>query len=171
MNKNRLSKLQISYLSNKCWLMQIYRLRFYNANELMSRFQGHCWRDFTTELFILFNFCTNSQLALRRILLVLKSEIALHRFNRLGCSKNIHVRNKWKNRVSWKLQLRTSFIICKTQPIKSSITWIFNRKNLKILFENVLKPTRFFFYWTPWNHLLIHNTTFISALNLHYWSM
>ena len=115
--KNRLSKLQISHLSNECGLMQIYRLRFYNANELMSRFQGQCWRDFTTELFISLNFCTHCQLALRRILLVLKSKIALERINRLGCSKNIHVRNKWKNRVSWKLQLRTSFIICKTQPI------------------------------------------------------
>ena len=88
MNKNRPSKLQISHLSNQCGLMQIHRLRFYNANELTSRCQGHCWRDLTTELFISFNFCTNSQLTLRRILLVLKSKLALERINRLGCSKN-----------------------------------------------------------------------------------
>ena len=152
--------------------MQIYRLRFYNANELMSRFQGHCWRDFTTELFILFNFCTNSQLALRRILLVLKSKIALERINRLGCSKNrFHVRNISKHTVSSKFQLRTSLIICKTQPISLVLHEYFINKIWRVLLKMYWSLQVSLVYWTPWFQLSIHNATFLSALNLHYWLM
>ena len=57
--------------------------------------------------------------------------------------KYIRVGNLSKNRVLPKLQLPTCFINCKTHPI-CCITWIFHKQNLKIPFENVLKPTRFF---------------------------